>query len=373
MRRFALVMLSSVLLGLLVACGVRPPGPAPVAEDRHAEPEKAEVEDGTKTVSPVFSLDSGIKRRMGKDEFSGGITSLSVSPDGRYVVALGSGDDKNLEVWDLPARKRLCLLDNKGYAVLPVLIAPDGKSFACARNPGENPSSCRLFALPSGAELRNLQFLREHDFYLPWRLAFSPKGDLLIGACGDPTNRHTGALVGFDPNTGMERFCWMTGHEGRPTALSAFFDEGRKIATAGEKGDVKIWDVPGGKARTLTPFLQSKAVDLAVSPDGKKLVAVPWTGQFHLYDLVSGQAKALNLEGGWVRALFLPDSATIVCGYGNKDSDLLVFNVNSGKRTHRLRGHVKRAYGLALTADGSTLVSGSEDGAINVWDLSKLP
>jgi WD40 repeat protein len=362
MKRFASAGVSAVLLGLLLACGARPPAPAPpAAEDRPADPPPAGAQDGTKDVAPASSLDSGIK---------GGVNSVSVSPDGRYVVAMGTGDDKNLQVWDVAARKRASVLDNRCGSVLPVAIAPDGKSFAFALGDG---TGGRLCALPSGKELRNLQRPADRPFYVPWHLAFSPKGDLLVAACNDPAGRNKGALLGFDPGTGEVRFTWPQEDVQGATALSGFFDGGRKIATAGEKGEVKVWDVPGGKAKALERVFRDKVVALAASPDGKSLVAVPLHGQFQLYDLTTGRAKALDLKGGWVPALFLRDNTRIVCGDGGKESDLLVFDVKSGKRTHRMRGHTKTVWGLALTADGSTLVSGSEDGAIKVWDLTKLP
>src|SRR5262249_24095563 len=46
----------------------------------------------TKTVLVRFTRNSAIK---------GGVTSIAVSHDGAFIVAMGSGDRGNLEIWDV--------------------------------------------------------------------------------------------------------------------------------------------------------------------------------------------------------------------------------------------------------------------------------
>jgi WD40 repeat protein len=105
-------------------------------------------------------------------------------------------------------------------------------------------------------------------------------------------------------------------------------------------------------------------------------------------DLASGDLTAAELEGGdlwmrpvwelqktlaahtdWVRCLsFTPDNQTLISG--SFDQSIKLWNMSDGKMLHDLQDHHKGVFALAVSADGQTLASGSWDETIKLWNIS---
>jgi WD40 repeat protein len=70
------------------------------------------------------------------------------------------------------------------------------------------------------------------------------------------------------------------------------------------------------------------------------------------------------------RLLLTPDAESIV--YGNPEKEIVLMNIQTGMPIRVLKGHEFPVTGMAITADGSTLVSSSMDGTIRTWDIANL-
>jgi WD40 repeat protein len=119
---------------------------------------------------------------------------------------------------------------------------------------------------------------------------------------------------------------------------------------------------PGG------PFVQS----LAFSPDGKllavgmQMIQAGARGEIHLWDVAAIKEVGLIKVGGSVRTLhYLPDGTGLVAA---SENEVRVWDAATRAEKFVCKGHKATVTGVALSPDGSTLASSSQDGTVKVWD-----
>jgi WD40 repeat protein len=78
-----------------------------------------------------------------------------------------------------------------------------------------------------------------------------------------------------------------------------------------------------------------------------------------------------SLEGhtaGVFAVALSPDGRTIVSG--SFDRTVKVWDARDGRLRRSLEGHTDGVIAVALSPDGSTIVSGSDDRTVKVWDAA---
>ena len=63
-----------------------------------------------------------------------------------------------------------------------------------------------------------------------------------------------------------------------------------------------------------------------------------------------------------------PDGSTIISG--SSDNTVRVWAASTGEELQKLEGHTSYVYSVAVTPDGSKIISGSYDNSVRVWDTS---
>jgi WD40 repeat protein len=249
---------------------------------------------------------------------------LAVSPDGRYLAAVGV----TVRVWDFAGRE-YPLARVPQYGMRSIAFAPDGSVLA-AQGASEQPLV--RWAIPTGEQLpagwggtrtsnKDKQFPTEC-------VAYSPDGAVLAttfgvlsadkkqfdsvvflwdAATGDPrgelrgtfTHAHPSAIAFSPDGTTLAAICG-------PTVLTfdvpsrkqlakvkpgtkhlkglAFFPDGRRLVTVSNDKSARVWD-----ARTLAEaggyeWKVGKLLAVAVAPDGLRVAAASGTGKVVVWD-----------------------------------------------------------------------------------------
>jgi WD40 repeat protein len=305
------------------------------------------------------------------------VTCVAFSPDNKTLISTGA--DRTVRVWDPAAGKLVATLrdadPNGGAAV----FSPDGKYFAATCG-GLYSSAHAQVVVWDSATRKPLYSMPLAYIQEPAAVAFSPDGARLATGAGYPSGgwsigvepkiRQSGAvevwdrddfkkfpfpqkmensLTGFPKSLFRQRGA-LSAHEEPVTSL-AFTRDGTKLFTGGgmhpAKGVITFWRIDNGSASRQIK-LESPAVRIALSPDGRLLASSTW--------------KYFNLFGRYITDPKLLEELR-----SPTDQIVQLWNVETGKPAGDLAGHTANVTSVAFSPNGKYLASGGMDKTVRLW------
>jgi len=199
-------------------------------------------------------------------------------------------------------------------------------------------------------------------------IAFSPDGTILAsGAGADVFSDEKTAEVKLWEVASGKPLASLPGHKFAVYAL-AFTPDGRTLVTAGTDGVMKLWDVSRRKEQFSVSWQQGPIGAVAISLDGKTLAAER-RNQVVLWDLHKRRERLAFPYLGRVDTLaFSPDNKMLAVG-STANTVVTIWDAETAERHMTLKGHTGWIRCLAFTPDGHTLVSGSVDKTVKLWDM----
>ncbi len=314
-----------------------------------------------KTIEAEEALRAALVRSRRRAVLSGhkdAVVSARFSPDGKFVVT--GGADKTVRFWRAdsgsPAGRRISLRTPVRGAsfnrdgTLVVVASEDGTARVLRRSSGERIAP--VLRPPGGRVLT---------------AAFSPNGNLVITGSDD------GNAQVWRWSTGKQ-VAVLKGHGG-PVSGATFNPNGELVVTASDDGIARVWRWSARKVLTVLPAGNGRLFGAAFSPDGELVVTASDDKTARVWQWrTRKQLARLRPPGPVLSASFSPDGRFVVTAANSESGQLQVWEIYNneraitGRRLATLRGHKGPCYDAAFSPDGKLIASACAEGSARLWD-----
>ena len=304
----------------------------------------------TNNKTPLLLWDTGSKTSIPLDKHTGYVYALAFSSDGK-MLASGS-TDKMVLLWNTSTGKLLKTFTGHTDGIIALTFSPDNRVLASASGDG----TVRFWNIKSGDQLPTR--ITEHIMSMEIGPAtFFKDNTTLVNVARDGVinlwDVRKSQRIGSRTlqKTNIERILFMKENQ-YWLETAAFSPDGTKLVSAGVSGDrdfsyraksyvdqrlVRLSDVRTGRELDIFPTDDEASV-VTFSPDGKTVAFSD-----------SDKIRVWNTATGETSDIYLPEIS-------------LLFQDNH----HKLKSQISA---LVFSPNGDTIVSGTKEGKVQLWDV----
>jgi eukaryotic-like serine/threonine-protein kinase len=270
-------------------------------------------------------------------------------PDGKRLLTSYSRES-NLYLWDVATGKLIRSFAIVGANPLTIAVAPDGKRCLA----GGSDKVIGLYEIETGKELGRLVGHTDKCFG-----EFSPDGKQILTYGPDQTLRLWDGYDGKLLHT-------LAGHTG------LFSPNGKLVLSYSSDNTVRLWDAATGKAVRSLAGPTSEVTGASFLPGGEKVVAWGKDWTVRVWEVSTGKVLhqyPLNARtGDTPQVAVSPDGRHLLAASGK--SELVVLDLASGKEIERF-DTAKNRQGFSFSPDGRYAAAGSFRAGVYLWRLPK--
>jgi WD40 repeat protein len=235
---------------------------------------------------------------------------------------------------------------------LALVVTPDDQQVIT----GSSDSTIRVWNLATG---RVSKILKGHEKGVT-SLALTSNGQRVVSGSWDQSLRI------WDLTTGEQEAIFSLGFQ---VCAVALVPDGRRILAGLEDGAVAVLDLATRTIQRI-PVHQKGVRALAVTPDGRKVVSGAEDFTLRIWNLETGALEKLQEHGGPVWSVILTPAGDRAIS-SSRDGTIGIWSLVDGSKVATLEERGSSINSLALSRDGSRLISGSID-RLTLWDFPRL-
>jgi WD40 repeat protein len=170
-------------------------------------------------------------------------------------------------------------------------------------------------------------------------------------------------------------------HKGEVRGLT-FSPYGKRLASVGEEGGVKVWDAATGKLLVTMKGHTHIINDVAFSPDGRRVASGSDDKTVRVWDAATAK-ELVTIKGDFGRVFsvaFSPDGKRLALGAWNADREkgsvVKECDTVTGKELLELQSVISHVQKVTFSPDGTRLAAAlgwpgqTSDAGLKVWDAS---
>ena len=181
-------------------------------------------------------------------------------------------------------------------------------------------------------------------------------------------------ILEHDLRVWQKPLCKLHGHSQEVCGLK-WSPEGMQLASGGNDNTLCVWDLGSTVPRFSRPNFHLAAV--------KAIAWCPW--QSHLlatgggtadkcikfWDSITGECvKSFQTESQICAMMFNPVEKELISSHGFTTNQIAIWRYPTMEVVAELKGHKSRVLYMAMSPDGSTIVSGSADETLRFWKIN---
>jgi len=284
------------------------------------------------------------------------IYSLAWSHDNRQVVS--ASQDGKLIVWNALTTYKIHAIPLRSHWVMTCAYSPTGNFVAC----GGLDNMCSVYNLRNANNNQQIKVQRElsaHTGYLSCSRFLADRH--ILTSSGDMSC----ILWDVDHGQAVQKF---TEHTGDVMSVSVSPDQNTFVSGACD-AHAKIWDVRSGKCVQTFVGHESDINSVQYFPNGLSFATGSDDASCRLYDIRADRELMMytadNIREGVTSISFSHSGRMLFAAYDDKK--VIAWDTLKGKQLQHLTDHENRVSCLAVSPDGTALVTGSWDHSLRVY------
>ncbi|MCY4402064.1 MAG: WD40 repeat domain-containing protein [Candidatus Poribacteria bacterium] len=321
----------------------------------------------------IWEVDSGREVAHFTGE-QNGYSEYQVSQDSSLIATDG---ERQILLWDTFAGKLQHAIDFPIGFISGFAFSPDNKLLVSSGR------SATIWDTETGSEILELYDVEHRTS----KMTFSPNGEILVG--GD----YDGKIKLWNINQILEKhqneesslssllrkitnrkpkyqvYKTLSGHSGSVNTLT-YSSDGKTLASGSRDGTVIVWDADSMQKRYTIHGHSGPMTNLRFLDNGNKILSGSSNVSIWIWDINAMTSQFIKPNWNTYPFVFSHDDKTVV----NRDinNDLQLWDIDTDKQLYTIKNDYQKTFTkLALSPDNKLLASGSRDGSVELWDISK--